>query len=212
MDVFELLAKGELTELTKVLDRTPALAASTHASGASLLAWAFYVGKPDAAAIIRPRLGELGPYDAIIMGDARRVKAALADGWDGNALSGDGFTPLGLAAFFNKPEIFDLLLPVTRDVNAAAQNPQKVAALHAATAMRNGAMVEKLLRAGAEPDRAQADGFTPLHVAAGHGDMAIAAMLVLFGAAPKLQNAKGQDAIALARDSGHDWLAERLAR
>lgn len=210
MDVFDLLAKGQVTELSAALEADPQLAASRNPSGASLLAWAYYVGQPDAAALIRPLLGELDPYDAIIFGDADRVRAALAGSWDGNVLSPDGFTPLGLAAFFNRPEIFDLLLPVTTDVSQPAENAQKVAAIHAATAMRNAGMVEKLLRAGASPDQVQADGFTPLHAAAQHGDAAIAGMLILFGADPKLKNGKGLDAIAHARAGGHEWLAQRL--
>ena len=68
-----------------------------------------------------------------------------------------------------------------------------------------------LLRAGANPDQPQADGFTPLHAAAAHGDAQVAALLVLFGASPTLRNAKGKDAVAMAREAGHEWLARRLA-
>ena len=212
MDVFDLVANGKLDELGAGLSGDPALAGSRHASGASLLAWAYYVGKPDAVPLIRPHLKALDPYDAIIVDDIAAVRQALAAGWDGNALSPDGFTPLGLAAFFNRPAIFDLLLPLTRDVNQPAQNAQRVAALHAATATRSAAMVEKLLRAGANPDLAQAGGFTPLQAAAHAGDAAIAGLLILFGADPRLRNDKGEDAVSLARAAGHDWLAEALAR
>lgn len=210
MDVFDLLARGELDALAGALDTDPALATSRNGSGASLLAWAFYVGRPEAADLIRPRLAELDPHDAIILGDADRVRESLTAGWDANALSADGFPALALSAFFGRDDIFDLLLPVTADVDLPAQNPQKVAAIHAATAHRSVTMVEKLLRAGADADQVQADGFTPLHVAAQHGDGAIAALLVLFGANPRKHNAQGNDAITHARMGGHDWLAERL--
>lgn len=210
MDVFDALAKGQLDEVGAALRADPTLATTRHPSGASLLAWAYYVGKPDAVPLIRPHVASLDPYDAIVVDDIEALEAALATGWDGNTLSPDGFTPLGLAAFFHRPKIFDLLLPLTLDVNEQARNPQKVAALHAATAMRDAKMVESLLRAGARPDLAQADGFTPLHVAAAHGDAAIAALLVLFGADPRLANAKGKDAIGFAHDAGHEWLAVRL--
>jgi ankyrin repeat protein len=210
MDVFDLLASGKLDELQAALLADPALANSRHASGASLLAWAYYVGKPAAVPLIRPHVKALDPYDAIIVDDIEAVRQHLAGGWNGNALAPDGFTPLGLAAFFNRPAIFDLLLPLTHDVNEQAKNPQKVAAIHAATAMRNAGMVEKLLRAGAKPDLVQADGFTPLHAAAQHGDATVSGLLLLFGADPKLKNAKGMDAIAHARAGSHEWLAELL--
>ncbi len=210
MDVFDLLAQGRLDELAGALDTDPALAASRNASGASLLAWAHYVGQPAAVDLIRPRLAELDPHDAIIVGDTDRVREALTAGWDANALSADGFGPLALSAFFGRDDIFDLLLPVTGDVNTPARNAQQVAAIHAATAHHNTAMVERLLRAGADADQAQAGGVTPLHAAAQHGDGAIAALLVLFGADPRKHSAQGNDAITHARMGGHEWLAERL--
>jgi uncharacterized protein len=210
MDVFDALAGDRLDELATALAADPALAASRHASGASLLAWAHYLGKSDAAALIRSHLTALDPYDAIIADDIEALRDALAGGWDGNARSPDGFTPLGLAAFFSRAAIFDLLLPLTHDVNEAATNPQQVAALHAATAARNAEMVEKLLRAGADPNQRQAGGVTPLHAAANHGDTAIVAMLMLFGADPGLSDASGRDAPDHARGAGHGWLAERM--
>jgi ankyrin repeat protein len=210
-DPFALVTSNDLDALRAALDRDPHLIRVRHASGASLLAWAAYMGNVGAIAAVRALAPELDPHEAIILKDGARLEAALAGGWDCNALSHDGFTPLGLAAFFDNAEAFELLLPLTRDVNEAARNPQQVAALHAATAKRNARMVEKLLRAGADPSRPQADGFTPLHVAAMHGDAAIVGLLLLFGADPRQANAKGEDAIAHAKNGGHHWLAERLA-
>lgn len=209
-DPFDLVMNGDLDGLRAALAHEPGLVKARHASGASLVAWAAYMGNVGAIAAIRAVPVELDPYEAIILGDAEVLEAALTDGWDGNALSPDGFAPLALAAFFDNATAFERLLPITREVSRQAENPQRVAALHAATAKRNAGFVEKLLRAGAEPDQAQADGFTPLHVAAQHGDAAIAALLVLFGADAKKTNAKGMDAAALARAGGHEWLAVRL--
>ncbi|HHY50433.1 MAG TPA: ankyrin repeat domain-containing protein [Alphaproteobacteria bacterium] len=210
MDVFDLLAEGRIDELTAALAGNPALAAGRHASGASLLAFAYYVGQAHVAPAIRSHLADLGPHDAIIHGDAATVRRALAAGWDGNALAPDGFTPLGLAAFFDRMPVFELLLPITRDLNERARNPQQVAAIHAATAAGNARMVEALLRAGADPDLAQADGFTPLHAAAHSGNAAIAGLLLLFGADRRRLTARGHDAVELARSVGHGWLADRL--
>jgi ankyrin repeat protein len=210
MDVFDDLAAGKLDDLNASLLGDPSLALSRHASGASLLAWAYYVGKPEALPMIRPHMGPLDPYDAIIDGDADALKTALDGGWDGNALSADGFTPLGLAAFFNRPAIFDLLLPVTRDLDEPAQNGQRVAAIHAAAAARSTPMIEKLLKAGADPNLRQHKGFTAIHAAAEHGDATMAGVLLLFGADPRLATDDGDNAADIARKAGHDWLATRL--
>jgi ankyrin repeat protein len=210
--IFDTVASGDMEALAAALTESPALAASRHASGASLLAWAHYVGKPEAAPIIRPHLGTLDAYDAIVMGDLDAIDAQLAAGWDGNALSPDGFTPLGLAAFFRRPAIFARLLPLTQNLDDRAKNAQQVAALHAATARRDAGMVESLLRAGATPDLPQAGGVTALHAAARHGDAAIVALLLLFGADPGRADASGKDAVAHAREGGNDWLVTRLGQ
>ena len=209
-DPFDLVAKGDLDGLRIALAHEPGLARMRHATGASLVAWAAYMGNVGAISAIRAVLAEIDPCEAIILGDTEALEAALADGWDANALSPDGFAPLALAAFFDNAAAFDRLLPITSDVSRQAENAQRVAAIHAATAKRNTSFVEKLLRAGAEPDQPQADGFTPLHVAAQHGDGAIAGLLVLFGADAGKTNAKGMDAAAHARAGGHEWLAVRL--
>lgn len=207
---FDLIAAGDLDGLRAAIAHEPGLCRTRHASGASLVAWAAYVGNVGAIAAIRAVPVELDPYEAIILGEDEALDAALASGWDCNTLSPDGFAPLALAAFFDNASAFERLLPITSDVSRQAENPQRVAALHAATAKRNAGMVEKLLRAGAQPDQAQADGFTPLQVAAQHGYGTIAGLLVLFGADPRKTNAKGTDAVAHARTGGHEWLAQRL--
>jgi len=209
-DPFDLIGKGDLDGLRAALAHEPGLARARHPSGASLVAWAAYMGNVGAIAAIRALDVELDPYEAIILGDEEALDAALGSGWDGNALAPDGFAPLALAAFFDNERAFERLLPITRNVSQQAENPQKVAALHAATAKRNAGMVERLLRAGADPNQAQAGGFTPLHVAAEHGDAAIAGLLVLFGADVRKANDEDLDAAAHARRGGHDWLADRL--
>lgn len=210
-DAFQLIVDNDLDGLRHALAENPGIVYLRHSSGASLVAWAAYVGNVGAIAAIRAYLPELDGHEAIILGEMARLEMVLADGWDANALSRDGFSPLALAAFFGHGAAFDLLLPLTDDLNLRARNPQQVAALHAACARRDARMVEALLRAGADPNLPQADGFTPLHAAAQHGDAAIAGMLLLFGAEPGQKNDKGDTPADIAHAAGHDWLAARLA-
>ena len=210
-DPFDLVSAGDLEALRTALAHDPELVLRRNASGASLVAWAAYMGNVGAIAAIRALLPALDPYEAIILRDDASLEAALAAGWDCDHRAPDGFGALALAAFFDNETAFARLLPLTPDVNLKAENPQQVAALHAATAKRNAAMVERLLRAGADPNLTQADGFTPLHAAAHHGDALIAGLLILFGADRSAKNAKGLDAAALAREAGHGWLSERLS-
>lgn len=210
MDIFELVARGDGDGVERLLAAEPALSAARHPSGASLLAWAHYVGQPQLVDRL-PRPGDLDPHDAIILGDTARVEALLESGWDPDERAPDGFTPLALAAFFSRDQVFDLLLELTRDIDAQASNTQHVSALHAAAARREARMVEKLLRAGAAPDLRQQAGFTALHAAAQNDDALTAGLLLLFGADPTIRVDDGRSAADLARAAGHDWLAIRLA-
>jgi len=210
MTLFDLVASRDLDALKQALAADPTSAVARNGEGASLLAVAAYSGNNDAVAAIRAALPEIDPYEAIIVGDLDRLKALLAGGWDGNARSPDGFPPLALAAFFSRKEMFDLLLPLTKDVNAAATNSQQVAALHAAAAVRAVGAINLLLRAGADPNQPQQHGFVALHTAAMHGDALMAGLLLLFGATPSLRDAGGKSAADHARGAGHEWLAARF--
>lgn len=208
--IFDLIATLDHASLAAAIDGDPALLAARHASGASPIAWAAYMGKSDIAAYLRGLQPGLDPYEAIILGDIAALEAHLTSGWDPNTLAPDGFPPLALAAFFRQQALFERLLPLTKDLDRRAENPQQVAALHAAAASRQVPMVEALLKAGADPNLAQQHGFRPIHTAAQHGDAAMAGLLLLFGADPSLQSADGLDAAAHAEKAGHGWLAARL--
>ena len=210
MTLFDLVAGRDNAGLQKAIADDKTVAAGRNAEGASLLAFAAYNGNAEAIASIRAALPSIDAYEAIIVGDLARVKELLGEGWDGNALAPDGFTPLGLAAFFSRKDIFDLLLPITRNVNERAKNPQQVAALHAAAAVRAIGAINLLLRAGADPNLPQQQGFVALHTAAIHGDALMTGLLLLFGADPTLRDASGKSAADHARANGHDWLAVRL--
>jgi len=210
MTLFDLVASRDNTGLRQAIAGDKTAAVARNPEGASLLAFAGYNGNAEAITLIRAALPSIGAYEAIIVGDLARVKELLAQGWDGNALAPDGFTPLGLAAFFSRKEIFDLLLPLTKDVNERATNPQQVAALHAAAAVRAIGAINLLLRAGANPNLPQQQGFVALHTAAIHGDALMTGLLLLFGADPGLRDASGKSAADHARANGHDWLAARL--
>jgi ankyrin repeat protein len=210
MSLFDLVGSKDNAALQEAIAKDAAAVATRNGEGASLLAVAAYMGNTEAVSAIRAALPQIDAHEAIILGDIDRVKALLAEGWDGNALSPDGFTPLALAAFFGRKEVFDLLLPLTKDVNQRATNSQQVAALHAAAAVRAVPAVEKLLRAGADPNLPQQQGFLALHTAAMHGDALLAGLLLLFGADPALRDAAGKSAADHARAGGHDWLVTRL--
>jgi ankyrin repeat protein len=211
-DVFEIVQRRDLGALHQTLAANAAAAAARNADGASLFSFVYYAGWTEAAPVVRGALGALTAHEAIIAGDAAALQAALDAGWDANEHAPDGFTPLALAAFFGREDVFDVLLPLTRDLGARARNGQQVAALHAAAAARSRTMVEKLLRSGADPNLPQQAGFRALHTAAQHGDALMAGLLLLAGAEPAAAAENGKTAADFAREAEHGWLAARLER
>jgi ankyrin repeat protein len=124
-----------------------------------------------------------------------------------DARSPDGFTPLQLAAYFGAPAAAALLIERGAAVDAVADNPQRIAPLHAAVAGQHPEVVRLLLAAGALPDLRQPGGWTPLLAAARHGHAEIVAALLDGGADPTATNDEGVRPAELARSHGHPDIA-----
>lgn len=72
------------------------------------------------------------------------------------------------------------------------------------------AVMSHLLRAGAQVDGATQDGTTALMLAAYHGDVRSARLLLSYGADPLRRNAQGYDAVQAAAQSGNGELGQML--
>lgn len=146
---------------------------------------ALYKGDKDLAASILaadPEL-ELDVFDAACVGRVERLHSLLSsDPSLALIRSGDGFTALHFAVFFDQPEAAVLLLDAGADVNAVADNEMKVQPLHSAIAghSRGGAVL--LIFAGADVGAEQQGGFTPMDAAVQNDDTALIELLVARGA------------------------------
>jgi ankyrin repeat protein len=211
-DPFALLAAGaDVAELADALRADPALAASRDAQGVSLVLQARYRGRLDAVEAILAADPPLDAFDAAALGRADVLAPALdADGGVAQARSGDGFTPLHLAAFFGHADTARLLLDRGADPAAVADNPMRVQPLHSAVAGRHGDLAALLVERGAPVNAAQHGGWTPLHAAAQHGDEALVDLLLGAGADPAAANDDGRTPADLADAAGHPTLAARL--
>jgi uncharacterized protein len=172
---------------------------------------ALYHRQPEEARRLADAAPALTIWEAAALGrDDRldvllRENPALAD-----ASAPDGFTPLGLAAFFTTVHTASRLLDAGADVGKAASNDMRVQPLHAAVAARNLDVMRLLLDHGADPNARQQVGYTPLMGAAGSGRDDLVDLLLDRGADPTAVAEDGKTAAAIARDHGHDALADRL--
>jgi ankyrin repeat protein len=201
MDLFAAIRAGDVDQVRTLLAQDPTAVNRRNERGHSPVLIAQYHHKHEIVRLLLAREPELDVFDACCVGRTKRVAELLdADPTLRDAFNGDGFFPLGLAAFFGHPETVRMLLTRGADVAAVARNPMKIQALHAGAASKNFEVVQLLVDAGAPVNTAQQEGFTPLHAAAQHGDVAMARVLLAKGANPKQPNEKGVSPIGIAAD------------
>lgn len=208
---------GDLEKVASALARHPSLASARDAEGVSVIARAVYLGQPHAAAAIAGFRDDLDVFEASCLGDTGRVRRLLAeDPALLEAVSPNGFRPLGYAAFFGHLELLRVLVASGAAVEAVSENPMQVRPLHSAVAHRDPLLAPRLaaalLEAGADPDVRQEGGCTPLHEAAYNGNVELIELLLEHGANPELPDDAGVTPARMARDQGHGRAASALER
>jgi ankyrin repeat protein len=207
--LFDAVQKGDADKVSRLLRKDPSLLEAKR-SGVSALRVAVYHGHPDIARIFVERGARLDVFDASAIGETARLSELLAeDPSRANAFASDGFTPLGLGAFFRHPEAVRLLLAHGAQVNVASQNAQRVAPLHSAVAGGTVEIVRELLAHGADV-HAREGGFTPLHGAAAEGNEEMVHLLLAHGADPAARSDAGKTPADLARERGKEKIADLL--
>lgn len=206
---------GDAAQVQSLLAADPALAQARTPEGVSAVLLAVYYGHAPVGELILAARGPADPYEAAALGHTTRLAELLDAAPDQlNAFAADGFTLLGLAAYFGHPAAVHLLLARGAAVNLAARNAMQVRPLHSAVANRDAAtayaLAEALLRHGAEPNAQQQGGYTPLHETAFHGELALTRLLLAHGADPRVPTTEGLTALDLADKHGHAEVAALL--
>ena len=203
---------GDVAAVQGMLAQAPSLKNARTQSGVHAAVLAVYYGKRDVAEAILQHGPELSIHDAATLGDFGRVKQLVAQDPElVNSLSGDGFTPLGLAAFTGRLEIAEFLLAQGADVNFVSQGENQFTALTGAVASGSAPIVKLLLMHGADPNHLYESGqFSPLLAAAAEGKVGIVDLLIRHGARVNLKGKDGKSPLGLAREKGHAAVVEML--
>lgn len=166
---------------------------------------AAYHGQRAIAELLIALGAEADVFVAAALGNADRLAILLKGHREvANSYSGDGWTPLALAAHFGQAPAARLLLSVGAEVNARSRNANENTPLHAAVAGRRQELAQLLVEAGADVNARDAGGWTPMHLAAHGGAAGIVEALLAAGADPSIPNEEGQTPLQTAERQGHD--------
>jgi ankyrin repeat protein len=208
----DAIKAGDAARVTAMLDADASLLQSSE-HGVTPVMLAIYHGKRELAQRFADRGAPISFPEACALGDHNRAQRMLGE--DPSLLdarSADGFPPVGLAIFFGHGALARWLIEQGADVNAAAENAQRVAPLHAAAAVCDRETLAMLLARGADVHAKQQQDFTPLHGAASRGDVAIAELLLAHGADRDARSADGMTPADVARKYGHPAFADWITR
>ncbi|WP_423148175.1 ankyrin repeat domain-containing protein [Rubrolithibacter danxiaensis] len=208
----EYIQTGNSEELANLLTANPELATTTTSLQVSPLMLSCYYKKPEISKILLRFTGEPDIFEAAAVGKFDTI-ASLAYNHPEliNTFSVDGFTPLGLACFFEHEEVARYLLLKGADVNIPSSNGFNVYPLHSAVASNNADITKILLEAGAEVNVKQGGGVTPLHSAAQHGNIEILILLLEAGASIEAKMEDGRLPFELALEKGFHDIARILS-
>jgi len=212
---------SELTDAIKAGDeaRVRALAGADSAvlqssdNGVTPILLAVYHGRPEIARALVDLGAPVSFGEACALGDDARARTLLTANRNVlEAKTADGYPPLGLAIFFRNGALARFLIEEGADVNAAADNANRVAPLHAAAAVRDVETMRLLLARGADVNALQQLDYTAMHGAASRGDVEIGQLLLDHGADPKAKGTDGLMPADVARTHGQRAFAEWIER
>ncbi len=209
--MLEAVRAGDTDKITALLAADAELVNARNDLGQSAVLLAKYHRQDAVVQLLLGRNPILNIWEAAAVGDGGRAMELLeTDPKLLNQHSQDGFTPLGLAAFFGSETIAHNLMAKGANPNIASNNPMQVAPLHSAVAGGHMAIVRMLVESGANVNAVQQQGFTPLHGAANSGDELIVRYLLQNGAEPGARAENGQTAMDFALAQGHQSIVNLL--
>src|SRR2546428_12203653 len=120
---FTAITGGDATEVERLLELDRGLVDAHDENGLSPILAALYPGHNDIAKAILGRRPNLNVFEAAAAGDVARVRELVGgDRAQANGIAPDGYSALGLAAFFKRRDVVRYLLESGADPRPASRN------------------------------------------------------------------------------------------
>jgi len=206
-DLIKAVQKNDAIKVREFLAKDANLILTKTKDG-SLLQTAVYYGSKDVVKTLIPRFPQMTIYEACAVGDATRLRHVLDEEPDlVNTPNHDGFTPLGLAAFFGHKAAVQVLLSRGAEVDQTDKSRFANTALDAAVAGGHTEVVKVLLDHHASVNVRSAGGTTPLQKAAQNGNLEVCKLLLEKGADLAARDDAGKTPLAYAIEGKHEAVA-----
>lgn len=196
MEFLAAVRAGRVEAVKSMLAMDPGLANARDERGATAVLNAVYRGQDAVLKLLLKAGAELGIFEAAAVGDVKRLRKFLSTKRARaeliNLTSQEGFTALGLAAFFGQVEAVEFLLTRGAEIDLVMDSRNQNTALDAAVAANELRAAEVLLAHGANPNVQAAGGYTPLHKAANHGNAEMVKLLLNKGASKDVKAGDGR--------------------
>lgn len=184
-EVILAIQKNEVERLKQLLEEDPESAYALAENGVSALMVSIYYQRTTMTLLLLDKINRINYFEACALGDAETVAKRLdEDPHQIFEFSSDGFSGIGLACFFGRDLVVQLLIELGADIHQKSANNLAVTPLHSAVAGDHLEIVKMLLNAGANVNARQNGGFTPLHSAAQNNNSEMINILLEFGADP----------------------------
>ena len=189
-----------LSSLEILIDSKEDWGLFSHQQSPTFFMLAYYYNNLEAITLFKRKGYPLDLFEAAIDGDLDLVKSlVIEDPSSVNLYSSDGYPLLGLACFFDRKNVAELLIKMGADVNAQSRNPQLVCRLHSAAAANDIDLVNLLIHNQVDVNAKQQGGFTALHAAAQNGNVDMVIELIEHGADTTATTDDGQTALGIAK-------------
>jgi ankyrin repeat protein len=211
--LIDAIKAGEFDRVKAMVSAEPSLLDARSRTGESAILTAVYHRQKEIANLLVARGANMTLCEACAAGELERAERLLEENPAAiDEYSGDGWTPLHLAAYFGFGKIVELLLGHNANVAARSTNNNGNTPLHAALAGNHKFVAGLLLGHGADIDAADAAGWRPLHLATANNNVDAMKALIAQGADILAGNGEGKSALALAQEKNLREAAALLRR